>query len=98
MGELVSCGCGVGSGQAGILCYTILDFFITYHQNVVFYLKYHKHKRIGRAPFLLFVLKFRFPLFPIIENFYFALFLYSRTLEYLNTHNNFESLNLSNLK
>ena len=64
----------VGLGRAGLirewytmLYYVILDFLVTYHQNVVFYLKYHKHKRIGRAPFLLFVLKFRFVV-SIIEN------------------------------
>ena len=67
MGELVSCGCGVGSGQADkrmvyytILYYAILDFLITYDQNVVFYLKHHKHKRIGRAPFFIICIKVPF--------------------------------------
>ena len=61
----------VGLGQARlirewytILYYAILDFLVTYHQNVVFYLKYHKHKRIGRAPFFIICIKVPFPLFP----------------------------------
>ena len=65
MGELVSCGCGLDQARLirewyTIQYYAILDFLVTYHQNVVFYLKHHKHKRIGRAPFFIICIKVPF--------------------------------------